>query len=239
MRRAVRTSQRNIPTCPSCEFVSFTQPIRSFVLLTTLCLAGTMSAFAQETPQATAPESPVNAQEPALAEKIRDISPDKKFALRIWYDPITNQELIKPAAEEIFSRAIKAVELVRLPSKEIVMKLPQNYDGGFERLIWSQDSSWFAFPYGEGAKVTYTHVFHRLRDDFTIVVEPDELAVDVKGEFRDEYVRPIRWLKPGRLLLRQQDYGKKSEAAYQFTAAFDEKTGKFRVVSKKRVPSNE
>ena len=29
---------------------------------------------------------PANAQEPELAEKIRDISPDKKFALQICYD---------------------------------------------------------------------------------------------------------------------------------------------------------
>lgn len=183
-----------------------------------------------------------NAQEPELAKKIRDISPDKKFAVHIWYDRNTNQELIRQenaAAEEIFSQAIKAIELISLPSRKVMMRLPQDYQGGFGRLIWSQDSDWFAYPYADGSRVTYTYVYHRSGDDFTVVVEPDELRVQVKGEFRNEYVRPIRWAKPGVLLLEQRDSGRESEATYQFTAAFDEKTGKFRIISRKKVPLKE
>ena len=67
------------------------------------------------------------------------------------------------------------------------------------------------------------------------------LEIDVEGA-RREWLKPIRWVKPGILLLEQSvifrgaDAG---EATYRLTAAFDEKTGKFRIVSKKKVPSKE
>jgi len=67
------------------------------------------------------------------------------------------------------------------------------------------------------------------------------LEIDVEGA-RREWLQPIRWIKPGVLLLEQSvifrgaDAG---EATYRLTAAFDEKTGKFQITSKKKVPSKE
>src|SRR5947208_3620817 len=68
----------------------------------------------------------INAQESSPAEKIRDISPDKKFAMRISYDNETNKQLIeseKADSEKIFSETIKAIELVTLPTKNKVLEL--------------------------------------------------------------------------------------------------------------------
>jgi len=72
-------------------------------------------------------------------------------------------------------------------------------------VIWSQDSKWFAFPFSEGHRVTYTHVYHRSGDDFTRLETEDEVRVDAKGDVRNEYVTPIRWINPSVLLLEQYD----------------------------------
>src|SRR6266705_2254483 len=58
------------------------------------------------------------AQETASSEKIRDISPDKKFAMQISYDAEMNKQLVeseKTDPDKIFSETIKAIELVTLP----------------------------------------------------------------------------------------------------------------------------
>ncbi len=63
-----------------------------------------------------------------------------------------------------------------------------------------------------------------------------------KETVRNEYINPIRWIRPGVLLVKQFDIfrdGNDEDATYQFTAKFDEKTGKFRIISKKEVPSKE
>jgi hypothetical protein len=89
--------------------------------------------------------------------------------------------------------------------------------------------------------VTDTYVYHRSGDDLTRL-ETEELQVDVKGDVRNQYVQPIRWIKPGVLLLEQFVIfrgGDGKDATYQFTVRFDEKTGKFRVISKKKLPSKE
>jgi hypothetical protein len=68
------------------------------------------------------------------------------------------------------------------------------------------------------------------------------LQVDVEGDVRNQYVNPVRRVKPGVLLLEQYDIfrgGERKDATYRFTASFDEKTAKFRVISKKKVPSKE
>jgi hypothetical protein len=77
---------------------------------------------------------PINAQEPANFEKVRDISPDGKFAVRIS----CTSEPADP--DNIDSNLITAVELVSLPAKKIVMDLPQDYVGGVHNVIWSRDS---------------------------------------------------------------------------------------------------
>jgi hypothetical protein len=49
-------------------------------------------------------------------------------------------------------------------------------------------------------------------------------------------------VKPGVLVLEQQDIfrgGNGKDAIHRFTAMFDEKTGKSRITSKKKIPSKE
>jgi hypothetical protein len=108
-------------------------------------------------------------------------------------------------------------------------------------LIWSKDSKWFAYPLASGSRVTDTYVYRRSGDDF-VQLQTEDLRVDAKGDVRNEYINPIRWIKPGVLLVKQFDIfrdGNGEDATYQFTAKFDEKTGKFRIISKKKVPSKE
>src|SRR6266496_1355592 len=179
---------------------------------------------------------PIDAQESAKFEKIRDTSPDKKFAMRIS----CSAEPEDP--NNIDSSLITAVELVSLPSKKNVMNLPQNNEGGVVDLIWSRDSNWFAFSLSGGPRVTDTYVYHRSGDDFVAMGGEEEVAADVEGDVRNEYVRPSRWVKPGVLLLEEYVIfrgGDGKDATYQFTARFDEKTGKFRIISKEKLPSKE
>ena len=108
-------------------------------------------------------------------------------------------------------------------------------------MIWSKDSNWFAYPLASGSRVTDTYVYHRSGDDFT-QLQTGELQVDVQGDVRNQYVNPVRWVKPGVLLLEQYGIfhgGEGEDATYRFTAKFDDKTGKFQIVSKKKVPSKE
>jgi hypothetical protein len=175
------------------------------------------------------------AQESAKFEKIRDVSPGGKFAVRIS----CSSEPEDP--NNIDSSLITAVELVSLPSKKVVVNIGQDYEGSAPHVIWSKDSNWFAYPLTGGPRVTDTYVYHRSGDDFTRL-EAEELRVDVKGDVRNEYVNPVRWVKPGVLLLEQFDIfrgGEGKDATYRFTVKFDEKTGKFRIISKKKVPSKE
>jgi hypothetical protein len=175
------------------------------------------------------------AEESPQVEKIRDVSPDGKFAVRIS----CSSEPDDP--NNIDSSLITAVELVSLPSKQVVANVGQDNEGSAPHLIWSKDSNWFAYPLSGGPRVTDTYVYHRSGDGFARL-EADDLRVDAKGDVRNEYVNPIRWVKPAVLLLEQFDIfrgGNGEEATYRFTAKFDERTGKFRVTSKKKVPSKE
>ncbi len=175
-----------------------------------------------------------SAEESAKFEKIRDISPDQKFAVLIS----CSSEPEDP--NHIDSSLITAVKLVSLPSKKIVMDL-QNYDGSAAHVIWSPDSNWLAFSSSSGPRVTDTYVYHRSGDDFG-EVKTENLQVDVKGDVRNQYVTPLHWVKPGVLLLEQYDIfrgGDDEDATYRFTTKFDEKTGKFQIISKKKVPSKE
>ena len=177
---------------------------------------------------------PIDAQEPSKFEKIRDISPDQKFAVRIS----CSSEPEDP--NNIDSSLITGVELILLSSKKTVMDL-QNYDGSAAHVIWSADSNWLAFSSSSGPRVSDTYVYHRSGDDFG-EVKTENLQVDVKGDVRNQYVTPLRWVKPGVLLLEQYIIfrgGEGEDATYRFTASFDEKTGKFRIISKKKIPSKE
>ena len=187
----------------------------------------------------------VNAQDSLPAEKLRDLSPNKKFAMRILYDGETNKQLVegeKADAKKIFSETIKAIELVTLPAKNKVLGLLPSDDVGANydniTLVWSRDSNWCAFYYNQ-PRVGYTSVYRQRGDKFVAVNNPDELRVDVKGDVRNEYVSPIRWTRPGVLLLEQLSIfrgGEIDDAKLQLTAGLDPQTGKFKVISKKRLP---
>jgi hypothetical protein len=60
---------------------------------------------------------PIHAQESAAFEKIRDVSPDGKFALRIS----RSSEPEDP--DDIAPSLITAVDLVSLPSKKIIVNV--------------------------------------------------------------------------------------------------------------------
>jgi len=106
--------------------------------------------------------------------------------------------------------------------------------------VLAQDSNWFAVSFSTGVHVSDTSVYHRSGESFADF-NTDDLHIDVKGDVRNEYVHPIRWVKPGVLLLEQHTilYGGGGDVSYRFTAKFDEKTGKFQIISKKKVPSKE
>src|ERR1700730_310745 len=175
------------------------------------------------------PQSP--AQDAGKWEKIADVSPDKKLGVRITCESEPDD------SKRIDPDSIAAVELVALPSKKRVMELSRNYDGAPAKISWSQDSNWFALAVSEGPRVTETSVFHREGSEFE-KLDTEDLTVDPGGDARNQYIEPIRWVKPGALLLKQLTIfrGGSGDSSIQFTALFD-KTGRFRIVGKKRVSS--
>ena len=165
--------------------------------------------------------------------------------MQILYDAEMNQQLIegeKTDAQKIFSETIKSIDLVALPSKNKAADLLPSDDVGSNydniALIWSPDSKWCAFYYNQ-PRVGYTVVYRQVGDKFTPVNQPEDLRVDVKGDVRNEYISPLRWRKPGILLLEQLSIfrgGEIDDAKFQLTAGLDPKTGKFKVISKKKLP---
>ncbi len=159
--------------------------------------------------------------------------------------------------EEYFASTIKAIDLVSLPVKSVVAELP--WDGSAEQtgLTWSRNSKWCAF-YASTARWGLTWVYH-LRGDKLVPasenaqpadeVQGDEhgtwmtpLEIEMEGDVRREWLKPVRWVRSGVLLLEQSvifrgvDAG---EATYRLTVAFHEKTGKFQIISKKKISSKE
>jgi hypothetical protein len=175
---------------------------------------------------------PAYGQETPKFEKIRDVSPDKKFAARIT----CSSEPEDP--EKIDSDLITAIDIVSLPAKEVVVSLGPGLGLENFKFVWSSDSKWFAFPFSEGNRVTETKVYN-LRGDKFDEVNTDDLRADVKGNVRNEYIKPLHWMKPGTLSLEQVDIfrdGNGDDATFEFTVRF-EKDGKFHVISKKKVPN--
>jgi hypothetical protein len=177
------------------------------------------------------------AQDDESWEKIRDISPDKKFAMRIKCDGEPEDP------EHIDSNLITAIDLVSLPSKKAVAQLLPSDDVGthFEdvTLIWSSDSKWCAFYYNQ-PRIGYTTVLRRVGDKFVAANKPQKLMIHLKGDGRNEYIRPVKWVQPGELVLKQTTiFRADAEANYEFTARFDSKTEKFQVTSKREIPADE
>jgi hypothetical protein len=161
-------------------------------------------------------------------EKITALSPDKKFAMRVTCDN-------KPEdPENIDAASVKAVEIVRLPGKEVVGSLSAGEYDGF-RLVWSSDSKWCAFYSMSGPRVGDTYVY-RWRDDKFVQLGTDEMSVPVKGDARNQYIEPVRWPKPGTLVLKQFTIfrGGAGDSTMEFTVRFDD-AGKFHVISKRNV----
>lgn len=162
-------------------------------------------------------------------EKITDLSPDKKLGVRITCE----SEPEDPA--KIDPGSITAVDLVLLPSKKRVMELSRSYDGAPARIFWAQDSKWFALSVSEGPRVTDTEVYHRGGDEFE-KLDTEGMTVDTGGDVRNQYIEPVRWLKPGTLVLTQLTIfrGDKGDSTIQFTVRFDQ-SGKLYVVGKKKI----
>ena len=83
--------------------------------------------------------------------------------------------------------------------------------------------------------MTETRVCHRSGDRFE-KLKTEYLGADPGGDVRNEYVTPLRWVKPGTLVLEQFSIfrGGAGDAKIQFTVRFDEH-GKFHVISKKKI----
>ncbi len=142
--------------------------------------------------------------------------------------------------EQYFFTTIKAVALVSLQEKAVVAELP--WDGSAEQLtlVWSPDSKWCAL-YAETARWGLTWAYHLRGDKFVPVNGEEQPGADVEGNARGTWATPLE-IKAGVLLLVQSVIFRGADAGettYRLTAAFDEKTGKFRIVSKKKVPSKE
>lgn len=178
------------------------------------------------------------ADDSSLKEKISEFSPNKKFAVRTSYDPAVDDG----SGDEIRRDAIKSIDVVAMPEKKIVANLVEDLKGEDigsmnTKVIWSPDSKWFAFGVSGGHRVTMTSVFHWKGDKFESL-GGDEITVPAGGDPRNQYVTPVRWLKPGTLVLEQFTifmYGK-GDSTFRFTVRFDE-NGKFHVIDKKRVKS--
>ena len=168
------------------------------------------------------------AEEIPTAEKITNFSPDKKFAVRIGYDP----SLLPESGDEIPAEATRKLAM---PGKEVVLDFSDNEGGLKGKVIWSQDSKWFAYALSLGQRVTETRVCHRSGDRFE-KLKTEYLGVDPGGDVRNEYVSPLRWVKPGTLTLELFSIfrGGAGDARIQFTVRFDEH-GKFHVISKKKI----
>jgi hypothetical protein len=171
------------------------------------------------------------AEENPTANNIRYFSPDKKLAVRITYDP----SLLPENGEEIPPEAIRKLELIAMPSEEVVLDFSDEEGGLQGKVIWSQDSKWFAYALKLGQRVTETRVCHRSGDRFE-ALKTEYLEVDPGGDVRNEYVTPLRGVKPGTLVLEQFSIfrGGAGDAKIQFTVRFDEH-GKFHVISRKKI----
>jgi len=151
--------------------------------------------------------------------------------VRISYDPSELPE----NSEEIPPQATRKLELIAMPSEEAVLDFSDEEGGLQGKVIWSQDSKWFAYALSLGQRVTETHVCHRSGDSFE-KLKIEYLGVDPGGDVRNEYITPLRWLNPGTLLLEQFSIFRSGagDAKIQFTVRFDVH-GKFQIINKKKI----
>ena len=185
----------------------------------------------------------VHGEDAALSEKICDNSPDQKFAVRILYDEKENEQSApqlktkgeSPLVEGIFWPSVKAINIVSLPGKEKLAQLADEDSGGSGKLtlMWSPDSRWCAY-YEDEVNSGYTSVFHQVEGKFVKLDELDNLHLKFKGDFRKEWIVPIRWTKPGVLILHDEMAGNSGSMGFEVTVRFDEK-GKAHVIEQKKL----
>jgi len=101
-------------------------------------------------------------------------------------------------------------------------------------LLWSADSRWFAFydtQLGTGDTDVYTD-----RDGKFVKVNSSskDLSAKVKGDFRNEWIRPIKWVKPGVLVLEDEAIGNSGHVKFELTARIDA-DGSVEVINKKKL----
>ena len=142
----------------------------------------------------------ITAQESGLAEKIRDISPDKKFAMRIRYDAEAYRKMFpenwdagnasaalqRGIKQEYFSAVVKAIELVSLPQKLVVAELPWDGSADQTSLTWSRDSKWCAF-YASTSRWGLTWIYHLRGDKFVPVSEYVQPGVNAQGDAQGKW----------------------------------------------------
>ena len=172
-------------------------------------------------------------------ERIRDISPNKKLAMRV----VCGSRPDDP--ENIDSAIIQSITLISLPDKKTALQLLPAEDVGstFQglKLVWSPDSKWCAFYYA-APRVGYTHVFRLAGGKFVPTVKPEDLRVNLpkEGEVRDEFISPMKWIKPGELLLEQDSIfrasdNEPSDSTWEFTALFHPSGKSYKITSKRQV----
>ena len=140
----------------------------------------------------------------------------------------------------IVSHAIHGLAIVSLPGKEVLQELTESvFESGNTfydlTLLWSSDSNWCAF-YHRFPRTAYTSVYHLAGDKFRLAHKPDDLNIPTKGDVRNEYILPIRWVKPGVLELSVERIYRGDEPRGDttgFTASFDGE-GKWKVLKRKR-----
>jgi hypothetical protein len=170
---------------------------------------------------------PATAEESAPTELLRHISPDKKFAVRV----LCHHTPKDPS--NLDADNIKALDLISLPGKEVVGSLTYGGYDGF-KLLWASDSKWCAFYSMSGTRQGETSVY-RLQGDKFVQLETGEMEVPVKGDVRNQYLEPLRWLKkPGTLVLSQFTiFRGTGDSTIELTVRFDG-NGKFHVISKRK-----
>jgi hypothetical protein len=179
--------------------------------------------------------------------KLSHHSPDGKFAMCIVHD----------AGHELWSSLfIHRIELLALPEKKVVAQLlPANETGttflteGLE-LIWSEDSKWcafhFAYPGRGGDPSGYTIVFRESGGNFVAANKPNQLRSasrdrDAEGRLSED-VMPVRWIKPGTLLLKQRAEivaDSQTETTWRLEAAYDPKIHAMHFLKSKELSAEE
>ena len=137
----------------------------------------------------------------------------------------------------MFSRAVAEIDLVSLPAKEKVVELFKPDLGmnfGDITLLWSADSRWFAHydtQLGTGDTDVYTD-----RDGKFVKVNSSskDLSAKVKGDFRNEWIRPIKWVSPSELVLEDEAIGNSGHVKFELTAKIDADSN-VHMVSKKKL----